>query len=83
MKLFSLLLSILVFFTSLYFFLLKIPHVSTLNDFIYISLLVVLMSICVVGVIINWEFFEHRKKNKLILFVSNNYSKKKTKKSHA
>ena len=83
MKLFSLLLSIMVFFTSLYFFILKIPNVSTLNDFIYISLLIVLMAICIVGVIINWEFFERRKKSKLILFVSNNYSKKSTKKSHA
>ena len=73
----------MVFFTSLYFFILKIPNVSTLNDFIYISLLIVLMAICIVGVIINWEFFERRKKSKLILFVSNNYSKKNTKKSHA
>jgi hypothetical protein len=41
------------------------------------------MAICVVGIIINWEFFKKRKKNKLILFVSNSYSKKKIKKSHA
>lgn len=77
MKLFSLILSVIVFFGALYFFAIKIDSVSTLDDVIYISLLVTLMAICVVGVIINWEFFRTRKKNKLILFVSNNYSKKK------
>lgn len=79
MKLFSLILSVIVFFGSLYFFVLKIPHVESLNDYIYISLLVILMAICVVGVIINWEFFSRRKKNNLILFVSNTYSRKKKK----
>jgi hypothetical protein len=79
MKLFSLILSILVFFVSLYFFVLKISFVDSLNDIIYVSLLVTLMAICIVGVIINWEFFEKRKKNKVILFVSNNFSSKKKK----
>ncbi|MDV6168169.1 hypothetical protein R1T16_07010 [Flavobacterium sp. DG1-102-2] len=79
MKLFSLLLSILVFFTSLYFFVLKVPNISTLNDVIYISLLVVLMAICIVGVIINWEFFRRKKKNRIILFVNNGFSNKKIK----
>lgn len=79
MKLFSLILSVIVFFGSLYFFVLKIPTVESLNDYIYISLLVVLMAICIVGVIINWEFFSRRKKNNLILFVTNSYSKKKKK----
>lgn len=77
MKLFSLILSILVFIVSLYFFILKIGNVDSLNDVIYVSLLLTLMAICVVGVIINWEFFKIRKQNKLILFVSNPYSKKK------
>ena len=62
MKLFSLLLSLIVFFASLYFFTLKIPEVNTDNDIIYIALLVILMAICVVGVLINWEFFT-RKRN--------------------
>jgi hypothetical protein len=79
MKLFSLILSILVFFVSLYFFVLKISFVDSLNDIIYVSLLITLMAICIVGVIINWEFFEKRKKNKVILFVSNNFSSKKKK----
>lgn len=75
MKLFSLILSILVFFASLYFFILKIANIDSLNDVIYVSLLLILMAICIVGVIINWNFF--KRKNKLILFVSNDYSKKK------
>ncbi len=79
MKLFSLILSILVFFTSLYFFILKIGDIDSLNDVIYVSLLLVLMAICIVGVIINWEFFERRKKSKIILFVTNNYSRKSNK----
>ncbi len=76
MKLFSLILSVLVLIAALYFFLIKIGDVDSLNDIIYISLLVTLMAICVVGIIINWEFFKRRKQNKLILFVSNPYSKK-------
>lgn len=76
MKLFSLLLSILVFFVSLYFFLEKVSDIYTFNDVIYISLLVILMTICITGVIINWDFFSKKKKNKVILFVSNNFSKK-------
>ncbi|NDI98781.1 hypothetical protein GWA97_06805 [Flavobacterium sp. LaA7.5] len=76
MKLFSLLLSISVFFVSLYFFLDEVSYIYTFNDVIYISLLVVLMIICITGIIINWDFFPKKKKNKMILFVSNNFSKK-------
>ena len=76
MKLFSLLLSVLVFFTSFYFFVDKVGDIYTFNDVIYIALLVVLMAICITGVIINWDFFLRKKKNKVILFVSNNFSKK-------
>ncbi|RYJ42561.1 hypothetical protein NU09_2347 [Flavobacterium beibuense] len=76
MKLFSLLLSIIVFTISLYFFSIKIGYVNSLDDVIYISLLVTLMAICVVGVIINWEIFKKKDKSKVILFVSNSFSKK-------
>ena len=76
MKLFSLLLSVIVFFGALYFFVLKIPHVEDANDVIYIALLVTLMAICIVGVIINWEFFCKRNRNKLAMFVSNGFSNK-------
>ncbi len=77
MKLFSLLLSILVFFTSLYFFLDKVSNIYTFNDVIYTSLLIILMAICITGIIINWDFFSRKKKNKVILFVSNSFSKSK------
>ncbi|TRW23889.1 hypothetical protein FMM05_12065 [Flavobacterium zepuense] len=76
MKLFSLILSVIVFFISLYFFVTEIPYVNGLNDVIYVSLLGILMTICVVGVIINWEFFTQKRKNKLVLFVNNGFSKK-------
>ncbi|WP_188619559.1 hypothetical protein [Flavobacterium suaedae] len=79
MKLFSLILSIVVFFVSLYFFFDKIPFVESFNDGIYISLLVLLMAICVTGVIINWEVFRKNKKGKVILFVTNNFSKRERK----
>lgn len=61
MKLFSLVLSVIVFFTSLYFFALKLPEVNTDNDIIYVALLVILMAICIVGILINWEFFTKRR----------------------
>jgi hypothetical protein len=76
MKLFSLLLSVIVFFISLYFFVLKVPYVNTFDEVIYISLLGILMAICITGVIINWEFFTLRRKNRVVLFTSNGYSKK-------
>ena len=79
MKLFSLILSVTVFFISLYFFVLKVPHVNNFDDAIYISLLGILMAICVIGVIINWEFFTKKRKANLVLFVSNGFSKKKKK----
>jgi len=77
MKLFSLILSVIMFFVALYFFVMKIPYVDSLDEVIYISLLVTLMAICITGVIINWEFFGRRRKNRVVLFVSNNFSKRK------
>lgn len=79
MKLFSLILSVIVFFVSLYFFIIKVSYIDTFNDVIYISLLITLMAICIVGVIINWEFFRRRNKSNLVLFVSNNFSKRNKK----
>jgi len=79
MKLFSLILSVTVFFISLYFFVLKLSYINNFNDVIYISLLVTLMAICVTGVIINWEFFTKKRKANLVLFVSNGFSKKNKK----
>lgn len=77
MKLFSLLLSITVFFVSLFFFLDKIPIMDSFNDMIYVSLLALLMAICIIGVIINREYFSKNKKEKINLFIVNSFSKTK------
>jgi hypothetical protein len=77
MKVFSFVLSVVVFFISLYYFILKVPYINTLNDIIYIALLCILMAICIVGVIVNWEIFDNRSKRRIILFVAN--AKKKNK----
>lgn len=75
MKLFSFILSIVVFFVSLYFFVVALPVADSLNEIIYVALLAILMAICIVGIIINWDFFRRKKKNHTILFVSNGFSK--------
>lgn len=77
MKLFSFILSVVVFFISLYFFVIKITEIDSLNDVIYVSLLIILMTICVLGVIINWGIFRGRGPNTLVLFIGNTFTKKK------
>lgn len=77
MKLFSLLLSVVVFFGTLYFFIIKLlKGVKSFDDYIYVSLLVILMIICITGVIINWEILRAKRKGKVVTFISNNYSKR-------
>lgn len=77
MKLFSLLLSIAVFFVSLYFLVGEISYgIYTFNEVIYILLLIILMVICITGVIINWNVFSKKRRGSIYLFVSNNFSKK-------
>jgi len=76
MKLFSLILSIVVFFISLYFFIISVSSVDTFDEVIYISLLGILMVICITGVIINWEFFRQRKSKRVVISASNSFSKK-------
>ena len=77
MKLFSLLLSVVVFFGTLYFFIIKLlKGVSSFDDYIYVTLLVLLMVICITGVIINWGILWAKRKGRVVTFVSNNYSKR-------
>jgi membrane protein DedA with SNARE-associated domain len=77
MKLFSLVLSVAVFFISLYFLVGEISYgVYTFNEIIYILLLVILMVICITGVIINWNVVSRKKRSNIYLFVSNNFSRK-------
>ncbi len=77
MKLFSFILSVVVFFISLYFFVIKIAKIDSLNDVIYVSLLIILMAICILGVIINWGIFKKRGSGTFILFIGNTFSKRK------
>ena len=84
MKLFSFILSIVVFFVAFYFFMVKVPLAESVNDFIYISLLITLKAICVLGVIINWEIVTgKKKKDSVILFVNNSFSGKEKKNKKA
>lgn len=71
MRLFSFTLSLVVFFISLYFFVIKITDVHTFNDGIYVSLLCTLMAICVVGVLVNAKTFRSGRNKRIILFISN------------
>ncbi len=79
MRLFSLILSIVVFIISLYFFVLELPVSEDANEIIFLALLVILMIICIVGVIINWSLLKKRGRNTMVFFVSNGFSKKKHK----
>lgn len=62
MKLFSLVLSVTVFFISLYFFVADVASAGGFTDVIYLTLLCILMAICIVGIIINWDFFRKGKR---------------------
>lgn len=77
MKLFSLILSIITFVVSLYFFIIKVAEVDTFDEFIYVSLLCILMAICITGIIINWGLVTKQRNKRVILFVSNTLSKKR------
>lgn len=79
MKLFSFILSVIVFFVALFFFMIKVSEVESVNDVIYVLLLITLKAVCVVGVIINWEIVNGKKKDNVVLFINNSYSKKKKK----
>lgn len=76
MKIVSLFLSIFIFGIAAYFFAVDFRNSSELNYIIYMSLLLILMSICVVGVMINLPLLI-RGKRKMNLFLYNNFSKKK------
>ncbi|MBE99810.1 hypothetical protein [Flavobacterium coralii] len=79
MKLFSFILSVVVFFVALYYFIEELPQLQTFNDGIYITLLGILMAICITGVFINSDFLVRKRKSRIILFVSNSFSKKNKK----
>ncbi|WP_297334186.1 hypothetical protein [Flavobacterium sp.] len=79
MKLFSFILSVIVFFVALYYFIEELPQLQTFNDGIYITLLGILMAICITGIFINSDFLVRKRRSSIILFVSNSFSKKNKK----
>ncbi|MEZ0007887.1 ABC-type multidrug transport system permease subunit [Flavobacterium sp. 28YEA47A] len=75
MKIVSLFLSIFVFGIAAYFFVADFRNSLELNYIIYMLLLLILMSICVVGVMINVPLLI-RGKRKMNVFLYNSFSKK-------
>ena len=76
MKILSLILSTIVFFVSGYFLIADFRPSLEMNYLIYMSLLVILMLICIVGVLINYPLFLQQRKNvKTIIY--NSYSSKR------
>ncbi|RZK12626.1 MAG: hypothetical protein EOO46_02520 [Flavobacterium sp.] len=76
MKTLSLILSIAVFFTAGYFFVVDFTASTEMNYLIYMALLVILMLICVVGVMINLPMIL-RERRKMKVLIYNSYSKKR------
>ena len=76
MKIVSLILSIVVFFGAGFFLIADFRLSMEMNFLIYMSLLVILMLICIVGVLINYPVLVQQRKNvKTIIY--NSYSNKR------
>ena len=76
MKILSLILSIVVFFGAGFFLIADFRPSMEMNFLIYMSLLVILMLICIVGVLINYPVLVQQRKNvKTIIY--NSYSNKR------
>ena len=76
MKTLSLILSIAVFFTAGYFFVVDFTNSTETNYLIYMALLVILMLICIVGVMINLPLIIRQRRQMKVL-IYNSYSKKR------
>lgn len=76
MKIATLILSIVVFFGSGYFLITDFRPSLEMNYILYMSLLVILMLICIVGILINYPYLvQQRRKVKTIIY--NSYSNKR------
>ncbi len=75
MKTISLILSIIVLFTSGYFFAYDFRQSSELNYLIYMSLLAILMTISVVGILMNTTFILQQREKIDDIFSESNFSK--------
>jgi len=68
MKIFSLLVSVIAFVSTLFFLVTAFPDVTTFNGTIYLLLLVVLLLICITGIIINKPVFAGRRRRHRMSF---------------
>lgn len=76
MKTLSLILSVVVFFTAGYFVITDFAYSTETNYLIYMSLLIILMLICIIGVMINLpDIIRQRRKMRVLIY--NSYSKKR------
>lgn len=76
MKIATVILSTIMFFIAGNFLFIDLQPSSEINSFIYISLLVILMLICVVGVLLSYPLLIlSRKNSKTIIY--NSYSSKR------
>ncbi len=75
MKTFSLIISLAVFMISGYFLIADFRITDEANHLIYMSLLLVLMLICVIGILINMPLIL-REKRRMRMFVYNKFSKR-------
>jgi membrane protein DedA with SNARE-associated domain len=76
MKILSLILCVLVFFGAGYFLIIDFQPSLEMNSILYMSLLIILMLICVVGVLINYPLLMQQRKN-VKTIVYNSYSSKR------
>ncbi|HEX9980681.1 MAG TPA: hypothetical protein VGB50_08980 [Flavobacterium sp.] len=75
MKTLSLLVSAMVFMISGYFFISDFRYSGEMNHIIYMSLLIVLMLICVIGIVINMPLIT-KEKHRMKILVHNRFSRR-------
>ena len=78
MKALSLIVSVAVFMVAGYYFVSDFSFSAESNHLIYMSLLLVLMLICVIGVLINMPII-HRERRKMKVFVNDRISRSASK----
>jgi len=76
MKLFSLLLSIIVFFVTCFFLVNDFKYSIEMNHIIYMTLLVVLLFIAIVGILINFNYLLEQREKINNIFSENNFNRK-------
>lgn len=78
MKLLSLILSSLVFMISAYFFVVDFKLSAEMNYIVYMSMLLILMCICIIGMVVNVSLIRIGRK-RVNTLIYNSYSQKRIK----